>query len=293
MSIDYPIAVTVAETDGESLTMTNSGAKVDGVDIRIQEWEGWTETADVRADPIDIPGYDGTYDDDPLFSSRTVILRGALRADSPTELKAIRDKMTRLLAGQIRRGTVQVGENGDTAQQCLIRLGGKTVVNLDTPTRAKFSMSLFAPSAKRTSVDVNTVTLSPYSPPAGMTFPWTFPWNFGAPGSDGRAAITNNGFADADIQMTVLGACVNPRMALVETNQDLAFLTSLGAGQSLSIDTAALPGSRVLLNGTSPWDWTRTTDSVFFKIPPGTWTLFFAVDSGTPTLTATWADTTP
>lgn len=284
-----PVTVDVAEDAGFSLqTITNTGLKADGVEVRLVSWEGWTDGADVRANPIDIPGGDGAYDDDPLFAARTIILKGVAVADSPAALLSIQKQFVRLLAGVSRRGTVTVSMGDDPALTSRVRLGGKSMFTLISPTYAEWSLSLYAALPARISAAVSSAQTGPYAAPAGMAFSWVFPWSFGATGQSGQVVCVNNGILPAGVRLLIVGACVNPRVVVQETGERLAFVTTVP--QSLDIDTGARSVTR---DGVAAWGRTKTSDSNYFLLrPESVSTLLFLVDSGTPTLYASWADTT-
>lgn len=287
-----PVMMTVADADGTVLQANNFGLKAGGVEIRLTTLQGWWETADVRANPVDVPGGDGAYDDDPLFSGRTITASGVVLADNATALMSMEPVFRQLLAKEARRGTVTIGVSDNQAERCSVRLGGKTVFSPTHPWRAEWSISLFAARPERLAANAKTASTQPYAPSAGLSFPWTFPLDFGGIGTTGRISAANGGSIKSGVKLDISGACLNPQIVLIETGERIAFQTELSVGGALSIDTNTANRS-VLRDGTAPWGFTMTSDSSLFLLRPGTNTLLFLTDSGTPTLTATWSDANP
>lgn len=318
-----PVSVIVAEDGGEQLQeISNAGVKVGGVELRILDWSGWSDTADVRGNPEDLPVGDGAYDDGPYFSGRTIILKGVCYADTPAALLRMERTFNRLLAGSIRSGTVSVTQVGlgvdapgllpddvifpsetlfplDDAseptivdsRQSSIRLGGATVFNKTHPNRAEWSMSLYAKDPRRYSTELKTAgPVGRYVPSGGLVYPRVYPRTYGASGTAGQFTVTNDGDVPTGIELSIAGGdCVNPSIHLVETGQRIALHTNVDANVLINTNTTA---QSVLRDG-APFGWVLTSDSEFFQIPPGTWTVLFLADSGSPLLTATWRDATP
>jgi hypothetical protein len=289
-----PITIMVAEDGGDTLQpITNMRAKTDGLELRLTDWSGWDDGPDVRANPVDVPGGDGAYDDDPLFAGRTVIVKGVALADTVTAMQAARAAFRKILAREgYRRGAVTVQVGDDPAEKCSVRLGGATQFKLTQWNRAEWSLSLYAAIPNRLAAEEQTGSTQPYVPSAGLAFPWTFPLSFGGLGTAGQIVAVNGGDIAAGVKLDIADACLNPQIVLVETGQRIAFQTELGTGSGLTIDTDTAKRS-VLRDGTAPWGFTMTSDSDLFLLRPGTNTLLFLVDSGTPTLTASWSDARP
>lgn len=317
-----PVSVILGEDGGEQVQeITNAGVKIAGVELRLLDWSGWTDTADVRANPEDLPVGDGAYDDGPFFSGRTIMLKGACYADTPAALLRMERTFNRLLAGSIRRGTVAVTQVGlgvdapgllpdevifpsealypvpDTSEptitdsrQSSVRLGGATVFNKTHPFRAEWSMSLYARDPRRYSTELKSAgPIGRYVPSGGLTYPRTYPRSYGVAGTAGQITVTNDGDIPTGVNLSITGDCVNPAIHLVEAGQRIALQAVIDANVVIDTNTTA---QSVLRDG-APFGWVLTSDSEFFQIPPGTWTLLFLADAGNPLLTATWRDASP
>lgn len=285
-----PVTVTVSEDDGEALQqITNRGVKANGVELRLTSWDGWDDTAEIRGNPEPVPAGDGDYDDGPLLASRVLTMKGVALADTPADLMAIGRVFRRLLVGENRQGTVVVDQNDEESLQSSIRLNGKTVFDKTHPTRAEWSMSLYAADSRRYSTDLKTDSTQPFAPSGGLAFNWAFPLSFGAGGAAGTITVTNDGDIPTGVLLDIVGACVNPQIHLVETGQRIALIDTIDADVVIDTNTR----NRSVLRNGSPYGWVLTSDSEFFQLPKGTSTLLFSVDSGNPTLTASWRDATP
>jgi hypothetical protein len=93
-----------------------------------------------------------------------------------------------------------------------------------------------------------TTTLSSTTITGGKSFPWTFPFTFGATGNVGTANIVNLGNYGAPIQVEIHGPIVQPRLRNETTNKEIFYNGTLAAGEWLVIDPEA---RTVLLNGTA------------------------------------------
>ncbi len=317
-----PISVIVAEDGGETLQeITNAQVKVDGVELRLKEWSGWSDTPSVLGNPEQVPNGDGTYDDGPLFDGRTLILKGVAYADTSAALLRIERTFNRLLAGSIRSGVVKVTQVGigdtDTAallpsdvlfpseslypsegggesslvdaRQCSVRLGGPTTFDKTHPRRAEWSMSLYAKDPRRYSQTLQTGETSRYMSSGGMTYPRTYPRSYGAVGNNGTIECTNNGDIPTGVQLSILGAGLNPTVVLLETGERISLQAAVDGNVQIDTNTT----TRSVLRDGAPYGYVLTSDSVFFQLPKGVSTLLFLADSGAPILTASWRDTTP
>lgn len=319
---DLPISVIVSEDGGETLQeMTNAGVKIDGVELRITDWSGWTETPGVRANPEDVPAGDGAYDDGPYWSARTLTLKGVAYADTPAALMRTERVFNRLLAGEIRRGAyavTQVGIGNSTpgllpdgvvfpsealypsagsgdptiidSRQCSVRLGGPTIFTKTHPQRAEWSMALYAKDPRRYSTELKVGGPVPrYTPSGGLVYPRTFPRTYGTAGTAGRITVVNNGDIPTGVELEIVGGCLNPKIVLVETGQRIALQANIDANVVIDTNTTV----RSVLRDGAPFGWVLTSDSEFFQLPKGTSTLLFLADSGSALLTARWRDATP
>jgi hypothetical protein len=116
------------------------------------------------------------------------------------------------------------------------------------------------------------------SPTAGLTFPATPNFVFGA-STGGSFQVTNLGNYPAPFQITITGPCTNPLITL--GSQFLGFTVTLGASDSLVIDTHSFAHSAVL-NGTASRAGTILTGSSWLTLPPGVSTIGVASSDSSP-----------
>lgn len=120
----------------------------------------------------------------------------------------------------------------------------------------------------------------------GLTFPLTFPLNFGAAGSD-TVTLTNNGSAPATWKCNITGMVQGPRLEKVDTGDVLNFPNlTVQAGEFLVIDEFQ---RQVLLNGVSSRRGDMTSASKWFKLDPEeTTTIRYANNGSASGSTATF-----
>ncbi|WP_068922205.1 phage distal tail protein [Planobispora rosea] len=113
-----------------------------------------------------------------------------------------------------------------------------------------------------------TIT-SPTSGSGGLTYPLTYPLDYGTAGSPANATCTNFGTAETNPTLVLTGPITTPRIINSTLGRTLEFNLDLLAGQTLTIDTDA---GTVMLNGTTDRLYTRTNLSVpveMFEFGPG------------------------
>lgn len=126
----------------------------------------------------------------------------------------------------------------------------------------------------------------------GLVFPVTFPATFGSQ-SGGLIFATNSGSIAGPAYMTITGPCQNPRVEQQTTGVTLQFNFTMGASDTLVIDTyagtAVLNGTASRLNAIAPGSFITQ-----FNLPPGTNEVGFYSSDATATgatLTMEWAST--
>lgn len=122
----------------------------------------------------------------------------------------------------------------------------------------------------------------------GLSYPLNYPLTYGVPAS-GSFTVANDGALPAPFVATFNGPLTNP--LIVGPDWSLGFTITLGAGESLVVDTAA---GTALLNGNADRLYTITTTSDpvdVCLIPRGASTLTLAAEDGTGTVQVTYRDT--
>jgi hypothetical protein len=110
------------------------------------------------------------------------------------------------------------------------------------------------------------------NPTSGVGFPAGFPLAFGA-SAGGSFGLTNAGNAPSPAVFTITGPCMTPTITNTATGAYIALNITLGAGDTLVIDTKA---QVVTLNGTANRNNTVVIGTKFFKIVPGLNTIQFS-----------------
>lgn len=112
---------------------------------------------------------------------------------------------------------------------------------------------------------------------AGLSFPITFPLTFGGAVSGGQFVANNAGEFAAPWTATISGPITNPVLENVTAGVSIAFVGSLGTGETLVISSA---DRSVLLNGTaSRYSW-LVVGSSWWELAPGDNTVRLAGTSG-------------
>jgi len=112
-------------------------------------WSGWDDGVDVRRDETARPGAHGSFDTPGYLSARVITISGSIIARSPTQLAAMSDRLTGLIAdGDKARISVQ-NDFGTTYAD--VRLASKTQVRVNgaTGTDAEFQVNLWAPDMRK------------------------------------------------------------------------------------------------------------------------------------------------
>ncbi|MEV7907618.1 phage distal tail protein [Streptomyces anulatus] len=115
-----------------------------------------------------------------------------------------------------------------------------------------------------------TVTIIPgTSGSGGLTYPLTYPLDYGTAGAPANATCRNYGNEPTSPVLVFTGPLTTPRVINTTLGYSLEFGLDLLAGQTLTIDTDA---GTVLLNGTTDRLYTRSNLSVpveYFELDPG------------------------
>lgn len=257
----------------------------DGTVWTLTELTGWFDSPDPRGEPTPRPGADGDYDGEPTLSARTVTVAGSINAQSGPLLQAARDRVTALLAGSQRYGTLVVDEvDRGLSRQAVVRLGGQTLTQQSTARDGTFSLSLYAPDPRRYSSVLHTASTARFTPGGGRSYDLVFDRSYGGSGSSGVVSVSNAGARSTWPVLRFAGPLPNPYARLVGGSTVAASLT-LAAGQELVVDC----GLRSVLLGTASRRQFLSQDG-FFALPPGDSQVYFSADSGTGSLTVQWRD---
>lgn len=168
-------------------------------------------------------------------------------------------------------GTLVVDDHG-LQLQANVRKSGDLVADRKAA-KAAVSLSLIAPDPRRYAT--NTVTASTGLPvtTGGLVLPLVLPLSLAATMSSGVLSVTNDGNADALPVFTITGPC--PAGATIThrgTGASLRFTEAIGAGHTLTIDTAS---RTAVLDGTA----SRTVIGTWFSYSPGVNEIGFSASS--------------
>ncbi|MFE4203961.1 MULTISPECIES: phage distal tail protein [Streptomyces] len=145
-----------------------------------------------------------------------------------------------------------------------------------------------ASDPRRYAVGEQTVTARLPAAEPGLTWPKTWPLNFGAPGSSGALVAMNAGDAPAHPVIEFRGPVTTPVLVNADTGDVLEYDIPLAAGDVLTVDTRA---GTVLLNGGASRLGTasnRSAPEQVFALAPGINNLIFrAGPDSDPAATAT------
>ncbi len=134
----------------------------------------------------------------------------------------------------------------------------------------------------------------------GLTYPLTYPLQYGAVGATGRITLTNPGTAEAPMVLTVRGPLPQGFEVSDDRGRRLTYAAPVPDGQTVELDTAA---GTVMVEGTasrrgnlSHADWLTVPAADPFTDEPGVVTLQFTSLGGdndaAVELSATWSETT-
>lgn len=132
------------------------------------------------------------------------------------------------------------------------------------------ALQFVASDPRRYDVDELTVTISGPTPGSGgLTYPLSYPLDYGTPGAPSTAIASNAGTTETHPVLTFAGPMTNPRAVNSTLGWALEFVLDLPLGQTLVVDTWA---GTVLLNGTTDRLYTRSDFAVpiaHFWLDPG------------------------
>lgn len=125
-------------------------------------------------------------------------------------------------------------------------------------------------------------------PEGGLTFPLTFPLDWGTPAVSGTLTATNTGDAPAGLVVEFRGPVAAPALVRLSDGLRLEYDLAVAAGETLTVDTAA---GTVRLDGADRL-YTATTRSIpeqAFTLAPGATDLAYRAGPGStdPATTAT------
>lgn len=262
---------------------------VDGVEWWVTKEDGWSSGPELRLELPDRPQRDGSFDAPSFRSARVITLEGTAIAPDPDTRERAKDRLAAVLADGSTLAELTVQERTVT-RQALVRLSGGTKIVDQSPVSFEWSLQVIAPDPLRHGAEEHTASCGLPQPGPGLSFPLTFPMEFGE-ATGGSMALANAGTATAWPLWTVKGPCDQPVVRNDSTGQRLAFghpLERLLEGDTLVVDVAA----RTVWLGGASRRAALLPGSSWFGLPPGSTAIGFDAlnpqESGV--LTAVWRD---
>lgn len=160
---------------------------------------------------------------------------------------------------------------------------------------ASVSIQFECSDPRRYSLNENIWTLElPPNIDNGLTYPLSYPLNYGVEVSSAEGTLINNGDILAPVKLSFIGPVTRPSLVSTTAGVRLEFDTQLAAGETLEVDTRT---GTVLLNGSSDRLYTRTATSapiLSFGLLPGAndMTIAAADWEGGASVVITWRDAT-
>lgn len=228
------------ELDGvDPLPLENAyGFIVSQVDL------GWPNPRTVAQDRA---GQDGTFDLTGFHGARAVSVTGCIVGDDNRTRQDILDGLRRFCHPGARPTLFFRTEQGGDERKMILRADQQSAP-MQIPGLIEFTAAWIAPDGVALSVDLNTITMLPFTDAGGFTFDLTFDLTF--PYLDpalGRGLCHNAGNTWAVPTIVITGPCTDPSVTNETTDLVIAFDgLALSAGESVVIDPSR---PSVLLNG--------------------------------------------
>lgn len=214
------------------------------------------------------PHQDGTVDVTELYGPRLFPFRGIVRGDTLADMWANLDDMKGRMALGSERLLVFRRQGLSFSERAVVRLDGTLDVPLSgsAPT-LRFGGAFIANDPR---IYTETQSIAAYDPtadtPGGLTFPLTFPLDFGGV-SSGSLVVTNVGNYKTPPVFVITGPVVNPIVDNDSTGQSIYFRdTDLPAGAEITVDVQA---RSVRLGATSRPDLFDASRSDWWELAPG------------------------
>ncbi len=153
--------------------------------------------------------------------------------------------------------------------------------------RQQMTFQVIAPDPRLYSNTLKAPSSGLSTASGGLSFSAAAPFVFGSAGGGGLLDCSNAGTFEAPYVVTFTGPLVAPSIEHVGQARILSFTGTLGAGETLVVDSLA---RTVLLGGTaSRYSW-LTSLSQWFTLQPGANTLRFTAGSGSGTVSVAYRD---
>lgn len=242
----YSATYVLAGPDG-SRAVFNDQTDADYVGV-LTEITG-LDSPEVRENADDLVQMDGGIHGDFFFGRRPVVLSGIIL--NPASVDDRNRKMTKLMqASNAMRDDATLTWTLQGNNQQFLSVRRQQPLRITEAWQKQFQCSLVAADPRIYSTTLNSVTAaaSAASTNVGRIYDKGYDIDYGGTTVAGGLVISNDGNAVTYPILTVTGPGVNPQILNFTTGQSINLIYTLGAGESLVIDTL---NRTVLLNGTS------------------------------------------
>jgi len=201
----------------------------------LQQWEGF-ESVKVSHKTTKAPYQDGETLIDSVFESKQLSLQFEIQAETRALLQLRRRIVSRYFNPKLGLGKlVYTDDNGnvfhlDCIVEDIIMPGG----DAKGPTWQQVLITFIAPNPFWYDPNILTSYLVGFA--GGLSFPFSFPLNFGTVGT--QITINNSGNVDTPILITFSGEITDPVITNNTTGESITIIKTINDGDTLIINTA-------------------------------------------------------
>ncbi|GAB2859350.1 hypothetical protein GCM10022221_68670 [Actinocorallia aurea] len=248
----------------------------------VEDEDGWSSSASVRATYEDKTLGDGAWSAPGAWGSRSITLSGHCVAPSREAMLRAKDRAK--AAVSVRDLTALSVAEAHMTRYADVRLTDKIDIKDDGSVAFTWTLPLTAADPRRYGAPVPSEAGLPYRGPIeGYTFSRTFPYRFQTtaydPGSSGRIFFPQAGdFDRTPAKFTIHGPIIRPSIGHLQSGRTLTFDLELDWTSYLDVD---LGNGSVLLNGQSSRANTLVDGSAWFLLVPGLNEILFGGAPGT------------
>ncbi|AHH98336.1 phage distal tail protein [Kutzneria albida] len=215
----------------------NGSTDTNGCDWILTKEDGWFGSPAVKAIRNDKPASRGVFRGVEYRGARVIVLEGTLSAPSVATLQNAIDTLSAVCPDPKSLYPLTV-TSANSARYINVALDAPITTTPISWQSVAFSLQLMAPDLRK--LDNSLTTLSTGLTTAGtggVSYPVTYPVNYGTPGSGGSLVVTNTGTADADMTFTLAGALTTPTITRADTGDTLTYNATLSSTDSVVINT--------------------------------------------------------
>lgn len=252
----------------QALTFLLDGVLLGGKDDAGRVWhvdnaDAWWTSAGVSQQLLDRVTGDGVWAGPVRRGGKVIPLRGVCYCpDLPARVTGT-DLWQAVCSDGEQLYELEVTDVDGTRDSAFVQLAVAPFARVGTDLAFEFGITLFCPDGVRIGEEQSASTGLPANG-GGLTYPLTYPLDYGATGSTGQVSVTNTGTAATPVLYVVEG----PLPDGFEVSSDGVrhrYLAEVGAGQSITVDSA---DGTVLLDGSSDRRANLIVDD-WFTVPAG------------------------